>query len=62
MDLLCASGAVPEAANVLENAHKKFPNDPVIGNNYSNLLIDLGSSDKLLTLLFISKVLATKYF
>ena len=54
---LRASGAVPEAANVLENAHKKFPNDPVIGNNYSNLLIDLGSSDKAIELLtfFINK-------
>ena len=54
---LRASGAVSEAANVLENAHNKFPNDPVIGNNYSNLLIDLGSVDKAIELLtsFINK-------
>ena len=43
---LRTSGSTSDAHNVLESANKKYPTDPIIGNNYANLLIDLGSFDQ----------------
>ena len=54
---LRTSGSTSDAHTVLESANKKYPTDPIIGNNYANLLIDLGLFDQSIDLLksFISQ-------
>ena len=40
--VLRRNGQLDKARNVYIKALKSFPNDPIILNNYSNVLLDLG--------------------